>query len=103
MNPVSNLEITNNQTANRYEARVQDELVVLEYHSSSNVLILNHTEVPQHLEGRGVGSFLIKFVLDDARANQFSVVPMCPFVAAYIRRHQEYRDLVPERFWYMVR
>lgn len=102
MNPVSNLEITNNTQANRYETRVENELAVLEYHASSNVMILNHTEVPQHLEGRGVGSVLIKFVLDDARANQFSVVPMCPFVAAYIKRHKEYRDLVPERFWYMV-
>jgi uncharacterized protein len=102
MNPVSNLEIINNKQANRFEVRIQDDLAVLEYHASSNVMILNHTEVPQHLEGRGVGSVLIKFVLDDARENQFSVVPMCPFVAAYIRRHQEYRDLVPERFLYMV-
>jgi uncharacterized protein len=102
MNPVSNLEIINNKQANRFEARVQDELAVLEYHASSNVIILNHTEVPQQLEGRGVGSVLIKHVLDEARANQYSVVPMCPFVAVYIRRHQEYRDLVPERFLYMV-
>ena len=102
MNPVSNLEIVNNKQANRFETRVENELAVLEYHSSSNVLILNHTEVPQHLEGKGVGSFLIKHVLDEARASQLNIVPMCPFVAAYIRRHQEYRDLVPERFLYMV-
>jgi uncharacterized protein len=102
MNPDLNLEIINNKNANRFETRVQDELAVLEYHASSNVMILNHTQVPQHLEGKGVGSFLIKHVLDEARATQFSVVPMCPFVAAYIRRHQEYRDLVPERFLYMV-
>ena len=102
MNPDLNLEIIDNKQANRFEARVENELAVLEYHSSSNVMILNHTEVPQHLEGQGVGSFLIKHVLDEARANQNSIVPMCPFVAAYIRRHQEYRDLVPERFWYMV-
>jgi uncharacterized protein len=102
MYPVSNLEIVNNKERERFEARVDEALAVLEYHLTSNVIILNHTEVPQHLEGRGVGSVLIKQVLDDARANQYSVVPMCPFVAAYIRRHQEYRDLVPERFLYMV-
>jgi uncharacterized protein len=102
MNPISDLEVINNKNENRFETRVQDELAVLEYHASSNVMILNHTEVPQHLEGKGVGSFLIKFVLDQARENQYSIVPMCPFVAAYIRRHQEYRDLVPERFLYMV-
>ncbi len=103
MNPALNLEISNNKDANRFETQVDDQLAVLEYHASSNVIILNHTEVPQHLEGRGIGGVLIKFVLDDARANQYNVVPMCPFVAAYIRRHQEYRDLVPERFLYMVR
>ena len=102
MSTPTDLEIINNKAANRYEARVQDELAVLEYHSSANVIILNHTEVPQHLEGKGVGSFLIKHVLDEARENRYDVVPMCPFVAVYIRRHQEYRDLVPERFLYMV-
>ncbi len=99
---VSNLEIIDNKDLNRFEARIQDELAVLEYHSSSNVLILNHTQVPQKLEGQGVGSSLIKFVLDEARVNHYSIVPMCPFVAVYIRRHPEYRDLVPERFLYMV-
>ena len=102
MEPDLNLEIVNNKERERFEARVENELAVLEYHSSSNVMILNHTEVPQHLEGKGVGSVLIKHVLDEARATQFSIVPMCPFVAAYIRRHQEYCDLVPERFLYMV-
>ena len=96
------LEILDNKDAKRYETRVGEALAVVEYHLAANVIILNHTEVPQSLEGQGVGSVLIKFVLDDARANQYSVVPMCPFVAVYIRRHQEYRDLVPERFLYMV-
>ena len=102
MSTQTNLEISDNKQANRYEARVDDALAVVEYHQTANTIILNHTEVPQSLEGSGVGSALVKFVLNDSRANQYSVVPMCPFVAAYIRRHKEYRDLVPERFLYMV-
>ncbi len=102
MSTQSNLEIVNNKDLGRFEARIGEALAVAEYHSKGDVSIFTHTEVPESLEGQGVASALIKFALDDARANHFSAVPLCPFVAAYIRRHQEYRDLVPERFLYMV-
>lgn len=102
MSTPPNLEILDNKQANRYEARIDNSLAVVEYHQAADTIILNHTEVPQSLEGSGVGSALVKFVLEDARGKQYNVVPMCPFVAAYIRRHKEYRDLVPERFLYMV-
>jgi len=53
-----------------------------------------HTEVPAGLEGHGVGSLLARTALDDARARQLRVVPSCPFVRGYIRRHPEHRGLV---------
>ena len=49
-----------------------------------------------------MGSELIKTALDASRAHGYQVVPLCPFVAAYIRRHPAYRDLVMPRFGYMV-
>jgi uncharacterized protein len=59
-------------------------------------IVFTHTEVPAALEGHGVGSRLARAALDDARRRGLAVVPRCPFIAAYIRRHPEYRDLVPE-------
>ena len=48
------------------------------------------------MAGLGVGSALARRVLDDARKAGESVIPRCPFIAAYIRRHPADRDLVPE-------
>ena len=53
-----------------------------------------HTEVPETLGGRGIGSQLIKGALDQVRAAGLKVVAQCPFVKAYIGKHQEYADLL---------
>jgi predicted GNAT family acetyltransferase len=55
-----------------------------------------HTEVEPRFEGAGVGSELVRRALDDVRARGERVVPLCPFVSAYIERHREYADLVSE-------
>jgi predicted GNAT family acetyltransferase len=55
---------------------------------------LTHTEVPQELSGRGIGSRLARGVLDDIRAAGLKVVAKCPFMAGYIGKHPEYADLV---------
>ena len=54
-----------------------------------------HTEIEPEYEGSGLGSRLAAAVLDDARARGLSVVPICPFISSWIRRHPEYADLVP--------
>ncbi len=53
-----------------------------------------HTEVFDRYEGQGIGSQLARFVLDDAVARGMLIVPRCPFIAAYLRRHEEYEDHV---------
>ena len=88
------IEVIDNPTASRYETVVDGHLAILQYQRSSSRVTLIHTEVPSELEGRGVGGALARFALDDARARGIEVVPSCPFVAAYIRRHPEYLDIV---------
>jgi predicted GNAT family acetyltransferase len=79
----------------RYEARVDGEPAgVVEYRDRRDQRILLHTTVT--LEGRGVGGALARSSLDDIRARGMRAVPKCPFIAAWIRRHPDYVDLVPE-------
>lgn len=96
------LPITNDIEAQRFEARLGDDRAVAEYHLKNDVIIFTHTEVPEAMEGRGVAGSLIRTALETARAEHYQVVPLCPFVAAYIKRHREYQDLVMPRFRYMV-
>lgn len=102
MNSTQDLPITNNTEAQRFEAELGDNRAVAEYHLKNDVIIFTHTEVPEAMEGRGVAGKLIKNALETARDESYQVVPLCPFVAAYIKRHPEYRDLVMPRFRYMV-
>ncbi|WP_027481667.1 GNAT family N-acetyltransferase [Deinococcus pimensis] len=88
------VKVTDNRDEQRYEASLPEGLAYAEYRPVGNALLFSHTEVPEELEGRGVGSTLVRFALDDARSRGLMVIPMCPFVAAFMRRHHEYADLV---------
>ncbi|MFN3656236.1 MAG: GNAT family N-acetyltransferase [Pseudolabrys sp.] len=68
-------------------------LAVAEYRLAGGVLMALHTEVPKELEGRGIGSRLVRGVLAQARARGLKVRPICSFVRAYMDRHPEYADL----------
>ena len=103
MDTTQDLPIINNTEAQRFEAPLGAEQAVAEYHLKNNIIIFTHTEVPQVMEGKGVAGRLIRTALDASRAEHYEVVPLCPFVAAYIKRHHEYQDLVMPRFRYMVR
>lgn len=84
-----------NESAHRFEIREGDYVAVLEYRiRSGNLLVLTHTGVPPHMEGKGVAALLARTALDYARERQMRVVPLCSFVQAYLQRHREYSDLV---------
>ena len=79
----------------RFEAWLGgDPAGVLTYRRSADVTELPHTKVAERFEGRGIGGLLAKTALDDARERGLRVDPVCPFIAAYIRKNPEYADLV---------
>jgi predicted GNAT family acetyltransferase len=91
---LSNLKIENNESAQRWEAHVDQQLAVAEYRLRGNTIFFIHTEVPHALEGQGIASRLIQAALEDARTRHLAVIPFCPFVAGYIRRHPDYKAIV---------
>lgn len=81
----------------RYEVRVDGRLAgFVKYDLRPGSIELVHTEVNDEFEGRGLGSQLISFALEDARERGLAVLPFCPFVNDYVHRHSQYVDLVPE-------
>jgi predicted GNAT family acetyltransferase len=87
--------VRDNSAARRYELVVEGDVVgELLYRAFPDRIVLVHTEVLSSVEGRGFGARLVAGALDDIRARGLRVVPMCPFVRSYIRRHPEYDDLV---------
>ena len=62
--------------------------------SSAALIIIDHTEVPDALRGRGVGKALVLRAVEDARATGKKILPLCPFAAAQFRRHPEWSDIL---------
>lgn len=86
--------VTDNAARSRYELAVGDAIAFIEHVGEGDAVAFVHTEVPEAMEGKGVGSRLVKGALEDARRRGLKVVPRCPFVREYIVRHPEYRDIV---------
>lgn len=79
---------------NRFELAVDGGTAVVYYRVEDGRLVLAHTEVPQELSGRGIGSRLVTGVFDLVRASHRKVVIRCPFVAGWYARHLDYGDVV---------
>jgi predicted GNAT family acetyltransferase len=80
--------------SHRYIVDLEGQTAFLQYERTLNTISLVHTEVPTAFRGRGVASALTRFALEAARAEDVVVVPRCPFVQAYIRRHPEFAALL---------
>ena len=90
------IEVVDNPDEHRYEARDADGAVLgfSAYRRSGETVVFTHTEVDDDQEGKGVGSVLVRGALDDVRRAGRKIRPLCPFVKAYVDRHEEYADLV---------
>ncbi|WP_431855055.1 GNAT family N-acetyltransferase [Azospirillum sp.] len=86
--------VTDNAAASRFELAEDGAVAFAEYRVRDGQLVFTHTEVPDSLSGRGVGSRLAKGALGLARARGLPVVAECPFIAGYIRKHPEFQDLL---------
>jgi predicted GNAT family acetyltransferase len=83
----------------RFEVTDDGELAgFLVYRAREGLLALIHTEVEDRFEGRGLGGRLARFALDQARERDLAVLPFCPFVNEWLKRHREYVDLVPTAY-----
>lgn len=88
--------VKNNEAEQRYEIQIDDQIAVLKYERQGKQIVFTHTSVPHTLEDHGLASKLAHTALEDARSAKLTVVPLCPFVAAYIREHHEYLPLLSQ-------
>lgn len=86
-------KVRDNTERHRFELDADGHVAFSNYKRADGVLTILHTEVPKALEGRGIGSALIRGVLDTTRSQGLKVNPVCPFAKAYLERHPEYADL----------
>ena len=89
------IAVQDNPGESRYELLLDGHVVgEILYRPTPDHVVLLHTEVLPSFENKGLGARLVAGALDDIRSRGLHVVPFCPFVRSYIRRHPEYADLV---------
>jgi uncharacterized protein len=86
--------VFDNKAQQRFELAVGDAIAAAYYRVEDDRVVLVHTEVPQELSGRGIGSRLAEGVFQSLRDSGRKVATECPFMAAWAGRHPEYADLV---------
>lgn len=89
MGSMSDVAVTDNQGDSRLEVREDGELAQLLYRTRAGRLILVHTEVPEELEGRGLGGELVRAAIGKATAEGMTLVPLCPFARSWLERHPD--------------
>jgi len=98
------LRVGDDADEGRYLGHIEGTVVASAFYKvRASTWIFTHTEVDEDHSGQGIGSAVVRYALDDVRAKGGKVVPICPFVAAFIKRHPEYQDLVDHEEWDGIR
>lgn len=89
-----NTEVVDNAERQRYEIRRDGQtLGFAAYQKANRLIVFTHTEIEPGVEGQGIGGQLVRAALDDVRSQGIPVLPICPFVQEWMRRHPDYLDL----------
>lgn len=87
-------QVRHNVAGSRYEIEIDGQVAVAEYEINGTRQVFTHTVVPSELRGRGLAELLVRRALDDAKTAGRKIVPACSYVAKFVERHDEYRDLL---------
>ncbi|MAO08257.1 MAG: GNAT family N-acetyltransferase [Alteromonas sp.] len=92
------LRILDNPEKKRFEAPIEGKIAFIEYIRAKDAIYLTHTEVPESLGGSGIGSALVKEVLQQIEGEGLLLAPLCPFVAGYLKKHPEWQRLLAKGY-----
>lgn len=86
--------VKDNPAQSRFELDVDGRIVFADYRRQGSTLYIPYVEAPPSLRGTGAAGWLMRGVMDIARAEKLRVVPICGYASRWIRRHREYHDLL---------
>ena len=92
------LSISNNIKEKRYEVSIENKYALIDYIEAKDTIYLTHTEVPKEFEGKGIASKLVVYALKDIESKGLKLAPLCPFVAAYVRRKPEWKGILSPKY-----
>jgi uncharacterized protein len=88
------VQVKHNRVEQRFEAKVEGRVCVVDYTPREGGIAFTHTYVPPELRGRGIAEKLVRAALEYARDERLRVTPECSYVETFIQRHREFAPLV---------
>lgn len=92
------IPLIKNEEKRRFELEINGKYTFTNYGEYGNQIALVHTETEPELKGKGAASALVEKTLDYLEENNIKLLPFCPFVFAYIKRHPEWKRIVSKKF-----
>ena len=89
--------VRNNEAESQFQWTADGETAALTYQLKPGSIVFVHTGVPEKLRGQHIAGKLAAAGLKFARQKRLSVIPLCPFVAGYLKK-QQYLDLVQKEY-----
>lgn len=94
LDEIKDIPLKDNKDDQAFEMDISGNIAFIGYEEDGDTIILTHTEVPEALEGKGIGSVLVTKTLNYIEAEGRKIIAQCPFVASYIKRHPEWNRIV---------
>lgn len=91
---IKDIPLKQNRADRTFEMDINGDIAFIGYEEDGDTITLTHTEVPEVLEGKGIGSVLVTKTLNYIESEGHKIIVQCPFVASYIKRHPEWERLV---------
>ena len=90
------LPLLKNTDLNQFELKIDGQTVIIAFKERSKKIWLIHTEVPEALQGKGAATAIIEKTLQYIEDNGYKLIPLCVLVAAYLKRHPEWKRILDE-------
>ncbi|WP_194778401.1 GNAT family N-acetyltransferase [Pararhodonellum marinum] len=92
------IPLIKNEAVKRFEIKVDGYYAFINYGEFGKQIALVHTEVEPELKGTGAASAIIEKTLHYLEDQNLKLLPFCPFVFAYIKRHPDWKRIVSKKF-----
>ncbi|ASK32053.1 GNAT family N-acetyltransferase [Chryseobacterium sp. T16E-39] len=93
-----NIPVVKNESKNRFEIEVNGHFAFIDYRETENQIILVHTETEPELAGTGAAVAVVEKTLSYIEDSTKKLLPFCPYVFAYIKKHPEWKRIVDKEF-----
>lgn len=91
------VEVRDNPAKHRFETTVEGHKAFIDYKLRPGVMTVLHTEVPQELQGQGIAGIMTRYALKHIADNNLQLVPICPYMRAFLKKHPEYQYLIKDK------